>query len=197
MEKVSEGRTTSEIITGRSPIFLIGLGTLRLVGALLIVGTLFRVFAFLILAMKSPLVMLFAPLVDLCCWLLVFPLGIALYFLGAGQHRMPREQTVLVLLYQSLLPFACSMLVSIPLLIKVSLDPAWRRLSPQLQQTEALSVMTAIGLCLVAGVGMFLLHRLIATSLADYRLSVHDYFGSQPVSAKRRRSVRRRRVKTR
>lgn len=192
MEKGSEGRSASEMISGQSPIFVIGLGMLCLVGALLIVGTLFRAFIFLILAMQSPVVMLFVPLIDLCYWLVALPLGFALYSLGAGQHRIPREKTALILLYRSLRPLAVAMVALIPLLIKLSLDPAWRDVSPEIQQTQVLCVITAIGLSLVAGVGTFLLHRQLATSLAHYRLSVHDYFGSRPISAKRRRRVKTR-----
>jgi len=189
---VSEDAFLSQRLTPETPSFVIGLAQLRLVGALLIVRVLFRTFTLVILAIRSPVEALHAPLLELCNWLIALPLGLALYFLGAGQNRFAREKKILVFLYQALRPLALAVLALTPLLITLSLDPFWSGLSPQLRQMESLRVVTAIGMCLVTGAGIFLLHRQFTRYLAHYRVTIDDYFGSRPLSRRKKRRVKTR-----
>lgn len=189
---MSDDAPLSDAPAPSSPVFVIGLAQLRLVGALLITRVLFRTFALMILAMCSPVGSLHAPLLELCDWLIALPLGLALYFLGAGQHRLAKERTILVFLYRALPPLSLATLALIPLLILLSLDPYWSGLPPFLRQTEALRMVTAIGMCLVTGTGIFLLHRQLTRALVQYRVTIHDYFGSRPLSRRKKRRVKTR-----
>ncbi len=190
---MSEEFSLSQNLTPESPSFAIGLAQLRLVGALLIIRVLFRAFTLMILAMRSPLESLHTPLFELCNWLIALPLGLALYFLGRVQNRVNKERTILVFLYRALLPLALLTLALIPLLIMLSLSPLWSDLSTQLRQMHSVSVVTSVVMCSIAGAGIFILYRQLARSLAQYRVTVEDYFSSRPLSRRKKRRVKTRR----
>ena len=117
-------------------------------------------------------------------------LGLALYFLGAGQNRLPNEQNILIFCYRALRPLAVATIALIPLLITLSLTPSRTDFLSDSRQLDSVRIVTSIGLSAVTAGGLFLLRYQMAKLLSMYRVTIQAYFDSRVVTPRRKRQSR-------
>lgn len=160
---------------------------LRLVGLLLLLIVLGRVLVFLFAGLHLGPLEKLSSLSALANALPLLPLGISLYLLGAGRHRLRHEHQLMILLHHSLLPLALLVLLALPAAIVHQMMIGKQLMITQLTfyQQELLSPLrngTALVLSIVAGVGLLLLKRQADAEMARHRMSAMEFF--QPYRAR-------------
>lgn len=161
--------------------FTYSLFQLRLVGVLLILIVVARVLVFLFAGLHLGPLEKLSSLGALANALPLLPLGISLYLLGAGRHRLHRERWFMLFLHHSLIPLALLVLVVLPALMTHQLFIGRELLNHPLTfyQQELLSPLrngTAVALSVVAGIGLLMLKRQADSELSRHRLSAGQFF---------------------
>lgn len=187
---MSDGSQPAGLFAPGSVSLIIALVQIRLIGGLLVVRFLSRALILIVVGFKSSVVAVYPALIELCNWLITLPLGLALYFLGAGQNRLPNEQNILIFCYRALRPLAVATIALIPLLVTLSLHPSWSDVLSDSRQNDSVRIVTAVGLSAVTGAGLYLLHYQMATLLSKYHVTIQAYFGSRVVTRHRKHHSR-------